>query len=216
MSPRKGFTLIELLVVIAIIAILAAILFPVFARAREKAKQTSCLNNIKQLSLAVLMYVQDYDEIMPPYYSYAQRTPETGPYSQVPGYLNSGIFWTELLYPYHRNWQILRCPSAGVWIDKYGYRSYGGSWKAFSIKTTLKPLADFKRPAETYMMAESRDYICYSDPGIPLSSGSGYWARVLSRHNNQNNVGFMDGHAKSLPDEVIRQPGPQWDNDWPE
>ncbi|NLO04745.1 MAG: prepilin-type N-terminal cleavage/methylation domain-containing protein, partial [candidate division WS1 bacterium] len=62
---RKGFTLIELLVVIAIIAILAAILFPVFARAREKARQTSCLSNLKQISLAVIMYTQDYDDRMP-------------------------------------------------------------------------------------------------------------------------------------------------------
>jgi prepilin-type N-terminal cleavage/methylation domain-containing protein len=62
---RKGFTLIELLVVIAIIAILAAILFPVFARAREKARQTSCVSNLKQVALASLMYTQDYDECPP-------------------------------------------------------------------------------------------------------------------------------------------------------
>src|SRR6201984_300402 len=62
---RRGFTLIELLVVIAIIAILAAILFPVFAKAREKARQTSCLSNIKQVGLALTMYVQDYDELTP-------------------------------------------------------------------------------------------------------------------------------------------------------
>lgn len=65
MSRRKGFTLIELLVVIAIIAILAAILFPVFAQAREKARQTSCLSNIKQLALGALMYAEDYDETLP-------------------------------------------------------------------------------------------------------------------------------------------------------
>ena len=61
-TTRRGFTLIELLVVSAIIAILSAILFPVFARAREKARQTSCLSNVKQLALSMLMYVQDYDE----------------------------------------------------------------------------------------------------------------------------------------------------------
>ena len=64
---RRGFTLIELLVVIAIIAILAAILFPVFAKAREKARQTSCLSNVKQLGLGLMMYAQDYDEKLPSY-----------------------------------------------------------------------------------------------------------------------------------------------------
>jgi prepilin-type N-terminal cleavage/methylation domain-containing protein/prepilin-type processing-associated H-X9-DG protein len=213
---RKGFTLIELLVVIAIIAILAAILFPVFARAREKAKQTSCLNNVKQLGLALTMYVQDYDDVMPVYYSFAQRTDDTGPYSQVVGHLNEGIFWTELLYPYHRNWDILKCPSKDRWIDVYGYRCYAASWKAFSASpSTIRALSQFKRPAETYAILEANDYICYCDPGIPLSSGSGYWGKVESRHNKQNNVAFIDGHAKSLEDSVVRVYGPQWDNSWP-
>ncbi|MEN6404264.1 MAG: prepilin-type N-terminal cleavage/methylation domain-containing protein, partial [Armatimonadia bacterium] len=66
---KRGFTLIELLVVIAIIAILAAILFPVFAKAREKARQTSCLNNCKQLGTAIVQYCQDYDERMPKCYT---------------------------------------------------------------------------------------------------------------------------------------------------
>jgi prepilin-type N-terminal cleavage/methylation domain-containing protein len=72
----RGFTLIELLVVIAIIAILAAILFPVFARAREKARQTSCLSNVKQLTLGILMYAQDYDERLP--FGYNGPQPRTG------------------------------------------------------------------------------------------------------------------------------------------
>jgi len=73
MRTRKGFTLIELLVVIAIIAILAAILFPVFARAREKARSSSCLSNTKQIVLAILMYAQDYDERMVPSRCWAAR-----------------------------------------------------------------------------------------------------------------------------------------------
>ncbi|HLK59243.1 MAG TPA: DUF1559 domain-containing protein [Chthonomonadaceae bacterium] len=98
MKPKVkfGFTLIELLVVIAIIAILAAILFPVFAQAREKARQTSCLSNSKQVSTAIMMYVQDYDEIMPIAVSYP-----------------NWATWASLVTPYIKNWDIMFCPSGG-------------------------------------------------------------------------------------------------------
>lgn len=93
----RGFTLIELLVVIAIIAILAAILFPVFARAREKARQTSCLSNLKQIGLALQMYAQDYDMLLP----LANEYPGTdGP---------PGLY--DVIEPYVKNEQIFRCPS---------------------------------------------------------------------------------------------------------
>src|ERR1700751_5673294 len=92
---RRGFTLIELLVVIAIIAILAAILFPVFAQAREKARGISCLSNLKQTGLAFAMYVQDYDETTP-----LQVSPAPSPND---GTGNS--YWYILLQPYVKNWQ---------------------------------------------------------------------------------------------------------------
>jgi prepilin-type N-terminal cleavage/methylation domain-containing protein/prepilin-type processing-associated H-X9-DG protein len=101
---RQGFTLIELLVVIAIIAILAAILFPVFAQAREKARQTSCLSNQKQIGLALQMYTQDYDETLMPFW-----------YANAPTY--TGQQWDSrytlymLSQPYIKNWDIFRCPS---------------------------------------------------------------------------------------------------------
>src|SRR5262245_54405088 len=93
MQRQKGFTLIELLVVIAIIAILAAILFPVFAQAREQARKTDCLTKLKQLGLAWLMYAQDYDETYPP-----ARTTELIPLP--PPYTPVYPTWTYLVYPY--------------------------------------------------------------------------------------------------------------------
>src|SRR5215472_15354065 len=97
----KGFTLIELLVVIAIIAILAAILFPVFAQAREKARQTSCLSNSKQIGLALLQYEQDYDEQFPVGSKFDPA---------VNNQLAWGQGWAGQIYPYTKSAQILKCP----------------------------------------------------------------------------------------------------------
>lgn len=111
---RPGFTLIELLVVIAIIAILAAILFPVFASARESARSTSCLSNIKQIGLAVLMYSQDYDERFPiPIYDMSPTDPVYGKSDQPWGvWLAYHIGWNHTVLPYVKNVQIFQCPSS--------------------------------------------------------------------------------------------------------
>ena len=102
MVRKKGFTLIELLVVIAIIAILAAILFPVFAQARESARMTSCLSNLKQIGLALRMYGQDYDE------SYMNIYQGWG---NVSGAVQEGWMWKNAIYPYTKNKGIMKCPS---------------------------------------------------------------------------------------------------------
>jgi prepilin-type N-terminal cleavage/methylation domain-containing protein/prepilin-type processing-associated H-X9-DG protein len=105
-TPGKssGFTLIELLVVIAIIAILAAILFPVFAQAREKARQTSCLSNTKQIGLALMQYTQDYDETLPCY--------DGGLFTAVYSVGEYFPAWAQQVYPYMKNEGVLGCPSA--------------------------------------------------------------------------------------------------------
>lgn len=113
-KPQKGFTLIELLVVIAIIAILAAILFPVFAQAREKARQTSCLSNMKQQGLGILQYVQDYDELMPQgNIRYPDNWQSAGYVWAFPSTSNvSGTTWANAAQPYIKNQQIFFCPSS--------------------------------------------------------------------------------------------------------
>src|ERR1051325_3771909 len=104
-ARTRGFTLIELLVVIAIIAILAGILFPVFAQAREKARQATCLSNVKQASLASLMYAQDYDETL---IRLTRITSKSG----AEGYDESWD-WPKMLEPYMKNRQVYGCPSVG-------------------------------------------------------------------------------------------------------
>jgi prepilin-type N-terminal cleavage/methylation domain-containing protein len=137
MGHKRGFTLIELLVVIAIIAILAAILFPVFARAREQARKTTCISNLRQMGSAVMMYVQDYDEVFPVANQEADRIPN----GQAHNWLASGSRFPHLvdvIAPYTKNEAMHRCPTlsnpversgAGNFVNNgrggsYGYRCY--------------------------------------------------------------------------------------------
>ena len=117
-SRRKhGFTLIELLIVIAIISILAAILFPVFSRARENARRSSCLSNIKQIGLGFAMYSQDYDERMPPAWITVVDTNWKYPNGIT---TDSTRTWYLLIYPYIKNMQVYNCPSADPGLQYTG------------------------------------------------------------------------------------------------
>lgn len=177
---RRGFTLIELLVVIAIIAILAAILFPVFARAREKARQTSCLSNVKQLVLGVMMYAQDYDESLPGYH--------------FAGSPSSNDQWHEVIEPYVKNEQLFICPSDRNRDPGYGWNyrfiSYGTHSSTSIVGDPITTLGTFEYPAETVLMADAHNYYVRG----PGTTNTSYWPKP--RHNGGSNFGLADGHAK--------------------
>jgi len=190
-NVKTAFTLIELLVVIAIIALLAAILFPVFARARENARRASCLSNLKQMGMAVMQYMQDFDETYP----------------VVAG--SGSTTWTFLTYPYIKNPQIYVCPSVTEPIPAFSPTSlsslngvsqycmnnssfgsgvnpyldtYGLSWPT--------RMAAVRRPAELILFMDSQ-----------LDGTTRYWCdvggkSVAYRHFEGANITFADGHAK--------------------
>lgn len=123
-GQKKGFTLIELLVVIAIISILAAILFPVFARARENARKAACQSNLKQIGLAIAMYVQDYDETYPlAYMGYSAPNPDW--YGNT---TSSRAYWYTILQPYTKSQQVFVCPTAGGLLTSTNTRQNSGGY----------------------------------------------------------------------------------------
>lgn len=190
-SIRRGFTLIELLVVIAIIAILAAILFPVFARAREAARQSSCLSNLKQLGSGTMMYIQDYDETN-------LRANNIASYSLPNGTLSTSTncLWMYQLYPYVKNAQVYSCPSDAA--AKFSSTAYTGTLGyGFNDNYGIGglALAAFQRPAETLIFADTNYYLVDWD----TSATSDNHTPVLPRHNGGANTVMYDGHAKSYP-----------------
>ena len=200
---RRGFTLIELLVVIAIIAILAAILFPVFAKAREKARQSSCLSNVKQIMLGVMSYAQDYDETLP--YQVLDLDGSSG--------ANAGdMTWRMAVTPYCKNVQIFMCPSkkmttafggtlATDWGFTAGYGMNAVHWVSGNPQgPSGAAMGTVEYPAQCVFIAETDGSEAFANDGtnVHYANGGTAWNGDigLKRHNEGGNYGFVDGHAK--------------------
>jgi prepilin-type N-terminal cleavage/methylation domain-containing protein/prepilin-type processing-associated H-X9-DG protein len=208
LRKTKGFTLIELLVVIAIIAILAAILFPVFAQARDKARSATCLSNLKQMALGLRMYAQDYDDLYPPH-----RLGTGAKYPQL-------YTWKAAIFPYLKNIDFQRCPSNAFnripkegetnWVERgepfprsYCMNSAGLNDNIFNARSD----AAVDRPAELIAICECRygypnvhpaketwSSFKYSDGWNPTPDSA---QGVLQTHQGLSNFVFLDGHVKA-------------------
>jgi len=203
---RTGFTLIELLVVIAIIAILAAILFPVFARAREKARQASCASNLKQIIVADLMYAQDYDGM---HTRAGYDHDGDGVFDHWWCHRTVGGVTVEgTIEPYMRNRQVFDCPSARH--IQSGYCMNGLNW-TFEPPTSFCGAldAEIELPAETVAYLDSSNGACAM--GGPCADPRLVIDLITTRHNGGANIAFADGHAKWMtPDAVCDNPPNMW------
>lgn len=205
---RRAFTLIELLVVIAIIAILAAILLPVFATAREAARKTQCVSNLKQLMTATQMYVQDHDGL---YFHHDWQNPQFW-FGRVSG---STVDRAQgLLYSYTKNSDIQKCPSFTA-QPKYGGATagYGYNYGYLTLNWSAPGIAEaaVNRPADCIVFGDAAIYEWWTSPpalresfGLFPPSVTVPWNSPTSqfRHNGTTTVVFADGHVKSLAPRV--------------
>jgi len=233
---QSGFTLIELLVVIAIIAILAAILFPVFARAREQARKTSCLSNMKQIGLAALMYVQDYDETWPCMYLEAARQIPDDIYSEVYNghapiaddataqYVRTSSYMAQFM-PYIKNAGLFGCPS-DPGVDTrivVGKRFTSYHWKFYPISIPFSPgyvdqiqpswaktavkLAATEKVAQAFILSEIIPFHDFRKD--PAAAGT-FWDAYAWLPDCKMNLTFMDGHVKTYTSQASLFPYFGW------
>ncbi len=217
-KPEKGFTLIELLVVIAIIAILAAILFPVFARARENARKSNCQSNLKQFGTAFQMYAQDYDQ------TWCRQQWVTGMDYNAAGQtatspINATYYWWTLM-PYTKNLAIAHCPSdpgnnpsnTGPSFMSYAYNMY------LSGQAEANIIAQNYNVAQRVVLADGRNNWMDAEGTCMAYSGSGSAgtypneARLWGRHMEMMDVLYADGHVKAERPTNMRRA--QWYPTW--
>ncbi len=209
-----GFTLIELLVVIAMIALLAALLFPVFQKVRENARRTDCLSNLKQIGLALTQYTGDNDEALPP-----------GAYSPPSGL----ITWRQLIFPYVKSGQVFVCPSNPYGdmpsADNSTFISYGCNETVMRTKTSAALLNDIQNPASLFLVGETdgAGYKLHNPPNPPLNdpscgmcdfqTESTSHTDLFAGHLTRSNWLFADGHVRSLRPTQTCQGTDIWDLD---
>jgi prepilin-type N-terminal cleavage/methylation domain-containing protein/prepilin-type processing-associated H-X9-DG protein len=192
-KPWGGFTLVELLVVMALVTLLAAILLPVLGAARERARQSACLSNLRQIGQAQLLYAQDWDDRLPDWYTFAPPRPKPfGPYR----------YWTEYLQPYLRSKAVLHDPSArwasGVPEDEKLAEYALVTWGQHGRGTQTDPY--WQWPGSTFRVSE----VVRPTETLALVDG---WATVswegadLRRHGEGMNACFVDGHTRWLKGE---------------
>jgi len=226
----RGFTLIELLVVIAIIAILAAILFPVFARARAQARNVACLSNVKQLGLGIQMYTQDYDEHIIVFMHIPEFLAGIGKTGPIVSDWGANVhLWMDMLLPYVKNYNIFACPlrdseqidfwwMGSNWMQ--GTRPCGYAANVYTLEWNTYPsLASFSIPSQSIALYEQRDLMPYGELCwfyMQPWRYNNFIKPIRSGQNGVTNYVFIDGHAKSLrPASTISPPMWFMDDQWP-